>query len=362
MAFGHARQLGVAIGAFAASTAISGCQGIGPRTVEADRIDYSTSITESWKQQTLLNIVKLRYADPPLFVDVGQIVAGYSLETAVTVGAADQNSPLGGGNSFSVGGSGRFTDRPTITYVPLTGNAFVTGLITPIPPVSLFSAIQAGWAADSIVRLGVSVINGISNEQFIGGSYSPADPAFSRVIELLRELQESGALAIRVERAATCGAATVFALRKENIPPAIEALSRELRGLLGLDPERSDVALVYGRIGANSGELAVQSRSLLNILQLMSSQAVVPPEHVLQGRAAPTPANADPVSLPGFKILSSPNRPETPYVTQRYRDTWFYVDDGDFASKRVFALIMLLFTLADTSPERAAPVLTIPAQ
>ena len=180
MAFGHARQLRVAIGAFAASTAISGCQGIGPRTVEADRIDYSTSITESWKQQTLLNIVKLRYADPPLFVDVGQIVAGYSLETAVTVGAADQNSPLGGGNSFSVGGSGRFTDRPTITYVPLTGNAFVTGLITPIPPVSLFSAIQAGWAADSIVRLGVSVINGISNEQFIGRQLLPGRP---RVLE-----------------------------------------------------------------------------------------------------------------------------------------------------------------------------------
>ena len=180
----------------------AGCQGIGPRTVEADRIDYSTSITESWKQQTLLNIVKLRYADPPLFVDVGQIVAGYSLETAVNVGAADQDSPLGGGSTFSLGGSGRFTDRPTITYVPLTGNAFVNGLITPIPPVSLFSAIQAGWPADSIVRLGVSVINGISNEQFTGGSYSPADPMFSRVIELLRELQQSGALSIRVERAA----------------------------------------------------------------------------------------------------------------------------------------------------------------
>jgi hypothetical protein len=346
----------------AAAIVLGGCHSVGPQTVEGDRVDYSTAITESWKQQTLLNVVKLRYADPPVFVDVGQIVAGYSLETAVNVAAADQNSPLGGGSTFSLGGSGRFTDRPTITYVPLTGSAFINGLITPIPPVSLFSAIQAGWPADAIVRLGISVINGISNEQFTGGGYAPADPGFSRIIELMRELQLSGGLAIRIERATEGGAATLFVLRNENIAPATAELARELRRLLQLDAERSDFSLVYGRTASSGGEIAVQSRSLLNILQLMSSQAAVPAEHVLQGRASAMPDNADRVSLPGFKILSSQERPEMVYVAQRYRDTWFYVDDTDLQSKRVFAFIMMLFTLADSSPERAAPVITIPVQ
>ena len=156
-----------------AAIALSGCKAVGPRTVDADRIDYGTAITESWKRQALLNIVKLRYADPPMFIEVGSIVAGYSLETSVSVGLGSQDSPLGTTDSLSLGGAGRFTDRPTITYVPLTGSTFINSLITPIPPVSLFSAIQAGWNAEILVRLGVGAINGIVNEQLVGGRSSP---------------------------------------------------------------------------------------------------------------------------------------------------------------------------------------------
>ena len=56
---------------------ISGCSShLGPQTITADRFDYNTAITDSWKEQTLLNIVKIRYADMPLFVEVASIVSG----------------------------------------------------------------------------------------------------------------------------------------------------------------------------------------------------------------------------------------------------------------------------------------------
>src|SRR6188472_386662 len=103
-----------------AAAMFAGCAHLGPTTVAADRFDYSTAIADSWKQQTLLNIVKLRYMDLPVFVDVASIVAGYSLQTGVTVGGVVSSEHAVQGNYGSIGGQGIYTDRPTITYVPMT--------------------------------------------------------------------------------------------------------------------------------------------------------------------------------------------------------------------------------------------------
>jgi hypothetical protein len=65
---------------------LSGCTHLGPQTVPRDRFDYNTAIADSWKEQTLLNIVKLCYADMPLFVEVASVVSGYTLEGSVNLG------------------------------------------------------------------------------------------------------------------------------------------------------------------------------------------------------------------------------------------------------------------------------------
>jgi hypothetical protein len=92
----------------------TGCyRPLGPQSVARDRRLYATSLSDSWKEQTLLNIGKIRYFDPPLFVDVGNIVANYSLQTGVT---ASGNIVPGGTSAATIGGFGTYTNTPTITY------------------------------------------------------------------------------------------------------------------------------------------------------------------------------------------------------------------------------------------------------
>lgn len=55
---------------------LSACGSVGPGSVPRDRSDYAAAIGDSWKQQTLLNIVRLRYGDYPIFMEIGQVIAG----------------------------------------------------------------------------------------------------------------------------------------------------------------------------------------------------------------------------------------------------------------------------------------------
>jgi hypothetical protein len=146
----------------------SGCGSIGPTTVNRDRFDYITAISESWKQQTLLNIVKLRYADVPVFMEVGQVISGYELEGTLTAGGAVGDKAwrnAGGalGDFLSFGAGGRYLDRPTITYAPLTGADFVKTMMTPFPPGTIMFLVEAGWLVDVILQIGLQAINGLRN-------------------------------------------------------------------------------------------------------------------------------------------------------------------------------------------------------
>ena len=62
---------------------LAGCTGIGPHTVARDRFDYTGAIGDSWKEQMLVNTVKLRYGDTPIFLDIASVISQYSVKSLV---------------------------------------------------------------------------------------------------------------------------------------------------------------------------------------------------------------------------------------------------------------------------------------
>ena len=184
---------------------LSACSGIGPNTVPRDRSDYAAAIGDSWKQQTLLNIVKLRYGDFPVFMEIAQVIAGYQLQTTVGAGVSAQNYTMASvGGPVAVAGSAAaaatYIDRPTVIYAPLTGNDFIKKLMTPIPPTAVLFLLQSGYSAVLVMQIAVDSINGVANESRRAGMSRPGNPEFIRLAQLLYELQLANALQIRIER------------------------------------------------------------------------------------------------------------------------------------------------------------------
>jgi len=117
-------------------------------------------LSDSSKKQVLLNIIKLRYSDMPLFMAVSSIVSGYTLESSVSLtGTVYESGDTPA--SAALGRAGKFTDRPTITYSPLTGNQFNRTFLTPVPPSAVLSMVQAGWPVDSLFHITLKAINGL---------------------------------------------------------------------------------------------------------------------------------------------------------------------------------------------------------
>jgi hypothetical protein len=345
--------------------AAAGCAHLGPKTVAVDRFDYSTAIADSWKQQTLLNIVKLRYMDLPVFVDVSSIVSGYSMQTGVSVNGTLSSERAIQGNFAAIGGQAIYTDRPTITYVPMTGEKFLRGLITPIDPKNIFFMLQAGYAADFILGLTVESLNGVRNRSTIGGAVREADPEFVRTLELLRAVQLAGAFGMRVEMDKEKGSTGVVFFRRDDVPSDITEKGAEIRQLLKLTADQQRFVLTYSPVRGTDNELAVNSRSMLQIMQAFASYVDVPEAHLNDHSAWPTLENATtpvPSRQQKVRICSGRARPTAAFAAVRYRDYWFWIDDGDRLTKRALTAVIFFFTLGETGAEEKLPLITIPAQ
>ena len=347
---------------------VTGCTSIGPNSVPRDRFDYNQAISDSWKEQTLLNIVKLRYADMPLFVEVASIVSGYTLESSVNLGAkvfdGGSAAEFGTANSATIGGSGKYTDRPTITYAPITGSNFNKTFMTPIPPSAVLFMIQAGWPAELVLPITVDAINGQRAQRSSGLGKRSGEESFYRVVELFKVLQSGGAMGMRVTKTDSMQDSTVIVIRQQNVSAEISAAAEELANLLDIRRGASEYTISFGEVARNDTELAMLTRSTLAIMVELASQVRVPAIHVEEGRTMSSLTDGESADTEQRRLIdirSGVERPTDDFVAVKYREHWFWIDDRDFKSKRVFAYLMLLFSLTESGGKEGLPLVTIPA-
>jgi hypothetical protein len=335
----------------------AGCRTLGPGMISRDRFDYTEAISESWKRQMLLNLVKLRYADAPVFLEVSSIIGQYSLETSVNAGANWKAR-----NEQLLGGSGKFTDRPTITYSPLVGDKFTSELLTPIPPDSIFSMIQAGWPVDRVFQVCVQSINGLHNRSGAAAFARQADPDFYSLILALKRIQKSGGVGVRIiKKDGQVSTIIVFARNIENnLREDLDTVKR----LLGLDSSIREFKLAYGHLASSPNEVAILSRSMIEILMEIGTNVEVPSRDLEEGRARPVLEKTTEVPqglLRVMRISSGEREPEDAFVSIKYRNNWFWIDDRDPLSKGVLSFLMILFNMTETGGTLGTPLVTIPA-
>jgi hypothetical protein len=338
-----------------ALAALAGCASVSPQHINTDRMDFGQVVADSWKRQTLLNVVRLRYADAPVFLDVSSIINSYSVGGKGSVGFTQQTRP--DPNIFEIGAEGSWSNTPTVTYQPLMGDRFTRSLLQPIPPSAVFQLMQGGWSANLVLPTVVGSINGLRNN-FAGVA---AEPGFNELSLVMTRIQRSGGLGIRVE-ARKDGSAVVAVIRKESGTELSED-SRRIRELLGLEEGISEFEIAYGLVPKNNHEVALLSRSMLEIMLQLGFGIDLPAGHATDGRALPGQRNpGEAEAKPLVHIHSGAAAPADAYAAVPYKGYWYWIDDTDIASKRTFTFLMILFSLAETGQTTSAPVVTVPSR
>jgi len=347
------------------STCIASCSSIGPIMVPRDRVEYTDAIGNSWEQQTLLNIVKLRYGHAPVFLSITQVVTGYQFQGTASAGlTASSFNPVT--NVFGFSGTAtaqsQYTDRPTIIYSPLTGVDFLQKLMTPIPPSTILFLLQAGYDAELVMPLTLDSINGLSNAAKRGMN-RPADPEFTRLVQLIRDLQLAEALQVQIERPKEGNETSLMIFPPRKNPQAM-AESRAARSILGLGLSLGRFKVYYGGYSGRDDEIAMMTRSMMQVMLELAVSVQVPQTDVVQDRVAPGQVELQAGHARqglSINILSGNEAPSNAAVAVQYNHQWFWIADTDFRSKAVFSTVMLLFSISDVGIKGSGPIVTIPA-
>ena len=344
---------------------MSACSRFGHKVLPLDNFNYNEAIASSSNEQMLLNLVRLRYREVPVFLAVGSVITQYFYTGSLRAGALF-GKPVDGATDkiFDVNARMLYAERPTITYSPLTGQEFSQQLLTPIPHGLLFSLTQSGWPPEQILMMCLERLNHLENLPF---STVPSKEhlekllKFNRVVQLLIELSNRHSAETQSDNTKT--PSTRFLVFKQVYDSDTINLVKELKSILGLDPDQSTFRITKKLIGRSPDEITIRVRSILALMGFLSGGVEIPAAHVEEKSAEETtlPMDAEFRSLLfPLRIYSSAERPADAFVAVRHHDYWFYIKNSDHLSKQDFSLLTYLFQMQSPKAQTQGPMITVP--
>ena len=340
------------------------CGRFGPRQIPRDSFNYNEAIARSSNEQMLINLVRLRYREVPVFLAVGSVLTQYFYGGEATA-SAFFGKPASGAANEIIGARGRmvYFERPTITYSPLAGQEFTQQLLTPIPGELLFSLVQSGWPPEQLLMMGLERLNHLENIHF--GSVPSKESleglrTFNHAVKLMVELSRLRVLEIQSNKETPNTDFFVFEQAKND---DTRALIDELKSMLGLDHDHFSFRVTRQVIGRNPDEVTVRVRSLLALMGFLSRGIEIPDTHIEEKRVEEMIYTVDTELrslLFPLRIYSSVERPADAFVSVRHHDHWFSIKHSDHMSKQAFSLLTYLFQMQAPQAQTLGPMITVP--
>jgi hypothetical protein len=160
------------------SLALTGCS-MGPKTIKRNYTTYNQTIHYNQSQQMLLNLVRLKYRESPMFLKVGAVSTSYTFDVS---GGASVGDSFGESN-WGVNAGGGYSERPTVTYTPIEGDTFVKQMLGEVNLSSFVLLYRSGWPITALCHILVERIGPRVNNR--------DSPTYDDFVDFVRQLQEA---------------------------------------------------------------------------------------------------------------------------------------------------------------------------
>lgn len=343
------QRLGLSV-MIAAGLLLSGCVSIGPRGLELSRTEFNAAIQRTDGEQLLLNIVRQRYNDPVMFLEVASVSSSLSRSASLNLSGF---FPGGGSpESYNGGIGGSYSDSPLVFYSPNTGERFVRQILTPIDLRTISLLLQSGWSIERVLLVAGDSFAGLKNTTTGASEYRT-------LVDHLRSLQRADQLSFALE---TYNNVDILAMI-----PSASALSsdayREACRLMNFPADGRPIRIQLGigdRPDPNS-YVFLATRSLYSSFYFLSNGVDAPSADLSEGVLQRRRLEGGVFDRGGdlFKVQTSAGKPVDAAVKVRYRDQWFYIPSTDPDSRTTFALLSMMLMLQSGDTARMAPLISL---